>query len=62
MDNGNLYEDCGITGSGGILSIAAGSPCQDAAEPDTGIDVDFEGDPRPQDTPDMGADELVSES
>jgi hypothetical protein len=44
---------------GGDYSLAGGSPCIDAADPNATLAVDWEGDPRPTgDGYDMGADEF----
>jgi hypothetical protein len=62
MENGNHYDDCGLADDGGgIYRVTTGSPCDNAAQADTGVDVDYEGESRPATPgmpPDMGADEL----
>jgi hypothetical protein len=43
----------------GDFHIQPGSPCIDAADPGSDVDVDFDGDARPVgDAPDIGADEV----
>ncbi|WP_045119136.1 right-handed parallel beta-helix repeat-containing protein [Haliangium ochraceum] len=56
----NVNSTCGISVSTGALPrISAGSACTGLAEPDTGVLVDYDGDSRSTDTPDMGADEVT---
>ena len=64
MANANNYDDCGLADDGsGLYRFTAGSPCDNGGEADTGINVDYEGQPRPATpgtAPDMGADEIVA--
>jgi hypothetical protein len=63
-EKNNIDDDCMIAPGVGILPrIDAASMCKEGGEPGTGIDIDYDGDPRPDgsgaDKPDMGADEIV---
>jgi hypothetical protein len=56
---GNSYMDCSLADDGtGVFRIDAGTPCDNAGQPDTGVLVDYEGKDRSATAPDMGADEL----
>jgi hypothetical protein len=55
----NVDRDCMIHArEDGLPSITAGAPCADQGEPDLGILVDYDGNPRSPTAPDIGADEL----
>ena len=60
----NIDDPCTIAyDSEDLPRIGNTSPCRNSGEPGTGIDIDYDGDPRPDgsgtDKPDMGADEIV---
>lgn len=55
----NVDRDCMVHArEDGLPSITAGAPCADQGEPDLGILVDYNGNPRSATSPDIGADEL----
>lgn len=55
----NVDSDCMVRArEDGLPSITAGAPCADRGEPELGILVDYDGNPRSPTAPDIGADEL----
>lgn len=63
-EKNNIDNDCTTApGADELPRIDAASMCKERGEPNTGIDVDYDGDLRPDgagaDKPDMGADEVV---
>jgi hypothetical protein len=62
-EKNNLDDPCDIApGADNLPRIGSASMCKERGEPGTGIDIDYDGDVRPDgsgaDKPDMGADEL----
>lgn len=62
-EKNNIDDACDIApGTDNLPRIGAASMCKERGEPGTGIDVDYDGDPRPDgsgaDKPDIGADEI----
>ena len=56
LDTNPEFEDP----AGGDFHLQTGSPCQNVADPDATLDVDFDGQPRPMGgRRDVGADEVV---
>jgi hypothetical protein len=43
----------------GVARLSGGTPCDNAAAPVEGVIIDYDGDDRSAETPDMGADELM---